>query len=68
MIKAFEIDTSKLFWYPFGMCLAFVPELTDYGIFYFLGVRVKALEYAHFILGHSLGFINALIYGYMRKL
>jgi hypothetical protein len=61
-IKLYQINSKKLFWYPFGLYLCFLPAILDIMIQDLFKITIPWLGYFHIFLGHSLAFINALIY------
>jgi len=69
-----ELDTNidfnlyKVFWYPFIMLLVTVPSLIDDYNQIFHPNSSELLLLMHILLTHSIGTLNALVYGWQRNL
>jgi len=62
-ITAYNINAKKLFWYPAGLAIAFLPSSLDICLNGGRNQEAWApLAYMHILFGHSLAFINALVY------
>jgi len=67
-INQMEINMYRLFWYPGLIFLTFMPCFIDYLFQIYLGDSPVYVEIVHLLLTHSLGFNNALLYGFQRRL
>ncbi len=62
-----QFNSYHLFWYPFVLFVVFVFSIIDD-----LGTAqgkegIKVIELLHILLTHSIGFINAILYGFQKK-
>ncbi len=62
-----NIGVRKLFWYPAVIFLSCIPALIDNIIQIYFDFSLVSFNVVHVILFHSLGFSNALVYGWQRR-
>lgn len=67
-LQEMNVPVFSLLWYPFVLCITFVPSLIDNIRAIYIPTRIPAIEAIHLLLTHSLGFTNAVVYGCQRKL
>jgi len=68
MLELLEINVYKLLWYPAILFFTFAPSVANALIQNYLGTQTGPLvEGTYLTLTHSIGFINALVYGLQRK-
>ena len=58
-----SFDVYKLLWYPAVMFMIFLPSLVDNIVLNYTKEGNVFIEAVHLLLTHSIGFINALVYG-----
>jgi len=64
-----EVNINKLLWYPALMFVTFIPGLIDNIVMLYLDAETPlAFLIVHLILTHSIGFTNAILYGFQRGL
>ena len=68
LLEQMKINYYKLFWYPGVMIFIFFPSLIDNLVLAYTGEKssfiIKAM---HLFVTHSIGLINALIYGFQKR-
>lgn len=63
-----KIKPHRLFWYPFIQLLTFGPRFLDsISKNYFAPTPAFIIKTLHLISTHSIGFTNALVYGFQMK-
>ena len=63
-----KLNSEKLLWYPFTIFVIFMPAQFYYFLsFYFQLENARFWEGATVLITHSLGIVNALVYGYQRR-
>ena len=68
IIELLDVNVYKLLWYPVVLILAFVPSMVDNFIQTVDGVdRAFFAKIIHIGCTHSIGFLNALIYGIQMR-
>jgi len=68
VLEALEINVFKLLWYPAILFLTFAPSVANALIQNYRGTQTgPTVEAIYLTLTHSIGFINALVYGLQRK-
>ena len=64
-----ELNAGKLFWYPAVMFISFLPSVVYWLLTLCTGLgNTEAIEAFMMLITHSIGFTNALVYGYQRRL
>ena len=61
------IHVKKLFWYPLVLFATIVPSLVDNFLGYYYPNKHTWMIALHFILTHSSGLTNAIVYGVQRR-
>jgi len=68
-VSQMEISVYKLLWYPAVLFITFMPGLIDnLVVIYTSGSVPLGFQVCHLVLTHSIGFTNALVYGFQRRL
>ena len=64
-----SVDIYKLLWYPVVLFIIFVPCFVDNIIQAYVSNTnlLIPLEAVHIVLTHSIGFVDALVYGVQRR-
>ena len=67
--KFLNINVYKLLWYPVVLFVIFVPSVANGFYQNYRGtITNPAFEIIYLALTHSIGFVNAIVYGLQRKL
>jgi len=68
IVEQTEIGVYKLLWFPLVLFVTFLPSVVNN----FIGIFIKDIPPwvcgLHLGLTHSIGFTNAIVYGFQRKL
>jgi len=67
-VKEVGLSAGKLWWYPSVLICAFFPSLIDQIISIYKPDRPTWITALHVAVTHSIGFINAVLYGIFSKL
>lgn len=62
-LETVGVDVYKLLWYPAVLFIVFIPSLIDNAYQIFTKNPILGVEVAHILLTHSIGFLNAIVYG-----
>ena len=62
-----DLNVGKLLVYPATIFIIFLPSMVYYFLKFCLGIETVFWDAATLLITHSLGFINALTYGYQSK-
>jgi len=62
-----NLHVKKLFWYPLVLFGAVVPSLVDNLVAEYNPNRPSWMVAAHFVLTHSIGVTNAIVYGIQKR-
>ena len=68
IIDQMDIGVYKLLWFPLILFISFVPSMMNNMIGIFVSNIPPWVSGLHLGLTHSIGFTNAVVYGYQRKL
>jgi len=68
IIAQMDIAVYKLLWFPLILFVSFVPSMINNMIAIFVSDIPPWVRALHLGLTHSIGFTNAIVYGYQRKL
>jgi hypothetical protein len=66
-LETVGVDVYKLLWYPAVLFIVFIPSLIDNAYQVFTKNPILGVEIAHILLTHSIGFLNAIVYGIQGK-
>ena len=68
-VDQMDISVYKLLWYPALLFITFMPGFIDNVFVISTGGKTPfAFQAVHLIVTHSIGFTNALVYGFQRRL
>ena len=63
-----QLHTERLLLYPIVLFTMFLPTLIDYFLKFYTDIKnTEVSEALKMLITHSLGFANALVYGFQRK-
>jgi len=69
LVGKMDISIYKLLWYPLVLFLIFTPSVVHgFVMIYFKNQQTIGMFATYLVLTHSIGFINAILYGMQRKL
>ncbi len=68
IVEQTEIGVFKLLWFPLVLFVTFVPSMVNNFIGIFIHDIPPWVTGLHLGFTHSIGFTNAIVYGFQRKL